>query len=157
MTDKVQKIREEVERLMYGFNLEADIASCEDAETEELANIKYQLCKKILDYIDKVQEETVSEELTDEIKLWLKQWSENEMEWSREDIWDTAEHFANWQKQQIMKDAVLCGVDGWFINNKRNCRKNGRFHKYYVSTITHDKPLPMENGKDYRLITIKED
>lgn len=64
---------------------------------------------------------------------------------------------AQWQKQQMMKDSVLCGVDGWFINNKRNCRKNGRFHKYYVSTITHDKPLPMENGKDYRLIIIKED
>lgn len=63
---------------------------------------------------------------------------------------------ANWQREQMMKDSVLCGVDGWFINNKRNCRKNGRFHKYYVSTITHDKPLPMENGKDYRLIVIKK-
>jgi len=28
---------------------------------------------------------------------------------------------ANWHKQQIMKEAVLCGSDGWFINNKRNC------------------------------------
>lgn len=46
------------------------------------------------------EKEPVSKELTDEIKSWLKQWSENEMEWSREDIWDTAEHFANWQKQQ---------------------------------------------------------
>ncbi len=64
---------------------------------------------------------------------------------------------AKWKEQQMIKDSVLCGVDGWFINNKRNCRKNGRFHKYYVSTITHDKPLPMENGKDYRLIVIKED
>ena len=61
MTDKVQKIREEVEKLMYGFNLEADIASCEDSETEKLANIKYQLCKKILEYIDSLQEEPVSD------------------------------------------------------------------------------------------------
>ena len=64
---------------------------------------------------------------------------------------------ARWQYERIMKDSVLCGGDGWFINNKRNCRKNGRFHKYYESTITHDKPLPMENGKDYRLIVIKGD
>ena len=63
MADKVQKIRKEVERLMYGFNLEADIASCEDAETEKLSDIKYQLCKKILGYIDKVQEEPVIEGL----------------------------------------------------------------------------------------------
>lgn len=61
MTDKVQKIREEVEKLIYGFNLEADIASCEDAEAEKFADIKYQLCKKILDYIDEVQKEPVSE------------------------------------------------------------------------------------------------
>lgn len=70
---------------------------------------------------------------------------------------DAIEYGMRLQKEQMMKDSVLCGVDGWFINNKRNCRKNGRFYKYYESTITHDKPLPMENGKDYRLITIKED
>lgn len=69
---------------------------------------------------------------------------------------DAIEYGMKLQKEQMMKDSVLCGVDGWFINNKRNCRKNGRFYKYYESTITHDKPLPMENGKDYRLITIKE-
>ena len=68
--DKVQKIREEVERLMYGFNLEADIASCEDTEIEKLANIKYQLCKKILDYIDKVQKEPVSEDLEAAAEEW---------------------------------------------------------------------------------------
>lgn len=64
MTDKVQKVREEVERLMYGFNLEADIASCEDAETEKLADIKCQLCKKILEYIDSLQEEPQVKEST---------------------------------------------------------------------------------------------
>ena len=63
MADKVDKIRQEVEKLMYGFNLEADIASCEDAEAEKLANIKYQLCKKILEYIDSIQDEPISENL----------------------------------------------------------------------------------------------
>ena len=63
MTDKVQKIRKKVEKLMYGFNLEADMASCENGETEKIADIKYQLCKKILEYIDSLQEETVSEDL----------------------------------------------------------------------------------------------
>jgi len=102
MTDKVQKIREEVERLMYGFNLEADIASCEDAETEKFADIKYQLCKKILDYIDKAQEEPVSEDLeeaaiqfatdtvtgkVDVVKqgsfFWGAQWKERQFEKNR--------------------------------------------------------------------------
>ena len=71
MTDKVQKIREEVEKLMYGFNLEADIASCEDAGAEKLADIKYQLCKKILEYIDSLQEEPVSEDLEEAAKHYL--------------------------------------------------------------------------------------
>ena len=61
MTDKVEKIRQEVEKLVYSFNLEADIASCEDAEAEKLANIKYQLCKKILEFIDSIQDEPISE------------------------------------------------------------------------------------------------
>ena len=61
--DKVQKIRKKVEKLMYGFNLEADIASCENAETEKIADIKYQLCKKILEYIDSLQEEHVDGDL----------------------------------------------------------------------------------------------
>ena len=108
--------------------------------------------------IHALQEEPVSEDLEQAIDTYLATYFGGEKE--KQDwpyLKKMAIHFAEWQKQQIMKDSVLCGVDGWFINNKRNCRKNGRFYKYYESTITHDKPLPMENGKDYRLITIKED
>jgi hypothetical protein len=62
------QIMKEVERLMYGYNLEADIASCENAEAEKLANIKYQLCKKILERIDSLQEEPASEDLEEAIE-----------------------------------------------------------------------------------------
>ena len=58
-----EKVKAKIEQLMYGFNLEADIASCENVETEKLANIKYQVCKKILEYIDSLQEEPVSDDL----------------------------------------------------------------------------------------------
>lgn len=64
---------------------------------------------------------------------------------------------AKWQKEQMIKKAVTCGGDGWFINCKRNGRKNGKFHKYYQSTITHDKPLMMDGGTKYKLIIIKEE
>jgi hypothetical protein len=102
MTDKVQKIREKVERLMYGFNLEADIASCEDSEAEKLADIKYQLCKKILEYIDSLQEESVSEDLEKVAELYtlddsIKPWRSL-----------TKEAFiagARWQKQQTISKA----------------------------------------------------
>lgn len=102
-------------------------------------------------------QEPISDDLEEAIDTYLATYFGSEKEkrdWPF--LKKMAIHFAQWQKEQLMKDSVLCGVDGWFINNKRNCRKNGRFYKYYESTITHDKPLPMENGKDYRLITIKE-
>ena len=104
MTDKVQKIREEVERLMYGFNLEADIASCEDAETEKLANIKYQLCKKILDHIDKVQEEPVSEDLNTAAKEYANNITKKigyRLQLRRAVCFG-----ANWQKEKMMKEAI---------------------------------------------------
>ena len=75
--------------------------------------------------------------------------TENYLQAYKEGIKDTI--------QQLMKDSVLCGGDGWFINNKRTCRQKGRFHKYYVSTISHDKPLPMDNGKNYKLIVIEDE
>ncbi len=102
MTDKVQKIREEVEKLMYGFNLEADIASCEDAKTEKLANIKYQLCKKILEYIDTMQEETASEDLGDYINELSKQFPEV----SFAKLSRIAVSVSRWQRNQDTKNKL---------------------------------------------------
>ena len=105
MADKIQKIRGEVERLMYGFNMEADIASCEDAETEKLADIKYQLCKKILGYIDKVQEEPESEELDKEIDRYF---NTEGIPVTEDALRETARYFANWQRDQILnRNATL--------------------------------------------------
>ena len=112
--DKVQKIREKVERLMYGFNLQADIASCEDAETEKLANIKYQLCKKILEYIDTMQEEPVSDDLEKEFD---DIYDKLEKEYARKTglagyrkgynfCLKIARHFANWQAEQFEKNRL---------------------------------------------------
>ena len=109
------------------------------------------------------KEETVNEELEDFAKRQADEFAEREYEVDSYDRGYLSKGYywgckagAQWQKEQMLKDSVLCGGDGWFINGKRNCRKNGRFHKYYVSTITHDKELPMKNGKDYRLVVIKE-
>ena len=89
------------------------------------------------------EKEPISKELTDEIKLWFKQWSENEMEWSREDIWDTAEHFANWQKQQMMKDAITGQLE------------NG--DDYLRIKCLSASCRPQDDGKLIKFIIIKED
>ena len=64
MTDKVQKIREEVERL-YNQSL-ADENRQADRGLERAANVSYgksKACKELLSFIDSLQEEPVSEEL----------------------------------------------------------------------------------------------
>ena len=166
MIDKVQKIREEVERLMYGFNLEADIASCEDAETEELANIKYQLCKKILDYIDKVQEEPVSENLGYYINELSKQFPDV----SFAKLSRIAVRVAKWQEKQdqstieLAEDhAMLAGmnkmeqqimakaIDGEVLENY-----DGKVLKY-DDLILDEKLSNFKVFDKVKIIVIKED
>ena len=149
MTDKeeLDAIRAKLERRISVFS---------KCSPETFIPIRIDEYRKLLYMVEKHLKDTTSDDLEGEINRYLSTLStskDNGIVFCEK----MARHFAAWQKQQMMKDSVLCGVDGWFINNKRNCRKNGRFYKYYESTITHDKPLPMENGKDYRLITIKED
>ena len=95
--------------------------------------------------------EPVSEGLTDEIKSWLKQWSEDEMEWSREDIFDTAEHFAKWQKEQIMAKAVEGDITFDYY---------GDDDKTY-GCIAHDsfclEDFGLEDRDKVKVIVIKED
>lgn len=103
--DKVQKIRKEVERLMYGFNLEADIASCENAEIEKFADTNYQLCKKILEYIDEVQKQHISEDFEKEIQTTIKM--VKYLDLSSDDIVSfCAHHYSKWQKEQLMKNTI---------------------------------------------------
>lgn len=45
----------EIEKLMYGFNLESDIASTGECFNEEVADAKYQLCKLILSFINNLE------------------------------------------------------------------------------------------------------
>jgi len=108
MTDK-EKIKAKIEQLMYGFNLEADIASYEDVETEKLANIKYQVCKKILEYIDSMQEESVSEELEEAAEVDFICRCENHifgMNFHKPDMISAFKAGANWKERQFEKNRL---------------------------------------------------
>lgn len=157
--EKIKKlIREMMDQEMENYKDAVSLGT----QDETSAPVVYTMLQVLLTKIEKMPNEPANEDLEKEVyeHLWKGRMGADVSKpiyFSYDELLAVARHFAAWQKQQMMKDSVLCGVDGWFINNKRNCRKNGRFYKYYESTITHDKPLPMENGKDYRLITIKED
>ena len=152
MTDKIQKIRKKVEKLMYGFNLEADIASCEDAETEKLADIKYQLCKKILDYIDEVQKEPVSEDLKKAAEDYgIRQGAELKP--------FAIKYFkagAKWQKEQMMKNAVdnTCMVIGK-VDDHINVRI-GVFEKPHEIWHCKCDTSKFKIGDKVKVIVIKE-
>lgn len=81
MTDKVQKIREEVERIQL--------------------YTQSGVLKQILDFIDSLREEPVGEELEEAANAYIS--NENNYSHSRTDTFKAG---ARWQKKQMMKDAV---------------------------------------------------
>lgn len=102
MTDKVQKIRDEVERLFKHVK---------DSNFESDSGAFYYL-KDLLDYIDSLQEEPVSNDLKVALEDYAYQVAYDlSHDWLKENAtWDEVETAvklgAQWQKQQLMKDAV---------------------------------------------------
>ena len=104
MTDKVQKIREEVERLIN-----------QKDENKYLGIVLILELKKVLSFIDSLQEEPVSEELEEACDSYYDEtWDEHGgramVVDGCHDIWfpshatdDFFKAGANWQKQQIKK------------------------------------------------------
>ena len=178
MTDKVQKIRGLIERLMYGFNLEADIASCEDTETEKLADIKYKLCKKILEYIDSLQEEPVSEELEEaadnalsnvlntheivNVRSCLEMFRFG-AKWQREQDQSTielAEEHAmlagmEKMKEQMMTKSIEAVVSQVPCSNEIILYNPSSVDKYYLPQEMNK--LGLNKGDKVKLVIIKED
>lgn len=64
--NKVELILKEIERLMHAYNLEADIASAEDKDDENIAIAKYNVCANLREFINSLPEEHETE-----LKGWL--------------------------------------------------------------------------------------
>ena len=105
-----EKIRAEIERLIEinktknGFPAGINCA------------IRIEAYETLLPFLDTLEEEPVGEELEKEIeKTWLEYECYNEdydkvaeMRWN--EFENVARHFAEWQKEQMLKDAVEGGV-----------------------------------------------
>lgn len=102
MTDK-EIIKAEIERLKEENSIglsEYDAGFC---------NAVGETCRKLLSFINSLPEEPVSEDLTEEFNRFLdneegmpRMWHPDEqLEWGK----DIARHFAQWQREQMMKDA----------------------------------------------------
>ena len=136
MTDKVQKIRE----FLVGI-AEADGVNTILAKAIE---------KKILPYIDSMQEEPVNEDLEEIIDAYLATYWGGEKE--KKDwpfLKKMAIHFAKWQKEQMMKGAIDVTV-----------KENADGFPYVQSTIEmydYVAGMPLaKKGDKYKVVLIKE-
>lgn len=114
MNEQVKKIRDEIERLKKKL-LDHIIIQSDFSYAQRCA---HQL-NKIIRFIDALQEEPVSEDLEKEIDRWSKKQYYNDSEKCVFAV--VARHFAEWQKQHMMKDAVdaTIPIHGqiWIDNN----------------------------------------
>ena len=77
-------------------------------------------CERMLTIINAIKEEFTSDELTSEIQRWREHYikvKEYGLQIDLRDVEAIANHFANWQKQQMKKDAVETIVKG-YVNGK---------------------------------------
>lgn len=166
MTDK-QKIRAEIESRMKtcveGFNICPSTAF----------GSKIDSYKALLSFIDSLPEEPVSEGIENELErfayslphsadgFWPKDIDCKSVEartkygvhhcWSYEQVMNIARHFAEWQKEQLMKDALNCSII---------IHPNDRFANYSISAYVpplHPASTYISNGDKVKIIIIKED
>ena len=111
----------------------------------------YNALKSVLYFIKSKEREPENEDLKEEIKNFLDQtgapfyWAgeEEQLEW----VEIIAQHFADWQKRQIMKDAQECKVIEYYDRDICN----------YLTEIPHSVPDYLKDGDKVKLIIIKED
>lgn len=137
MTDKVQKIREEVVRIhkllpvMDGDNISVNYAD--------------RICTTLEMYIDTLQEEPVSEDLGEYISELSKQFPEV----SFAKLSRIAVRVANWQKQQMMAKAVDIEV-----------KEDAGGYPYIpqIELYDYDNDVPLAKAREkVKVIVIKED
>lgn len=108
---KYKLIKEEIERRI---NVCEKYSQLNLTESTRIGNHAQLLeLRELKDFIDSHPEEPASEDLEEEFNRFLdeegvpRMWhSDEQMEWGM----DIARHFAEWQKQQMMKDAVVTEV-----------------------------------------------
>lgn len=81
----------EIDKFMYGANLEADIASTGECFNEKIAEAKYQLCKQIKDKINTLE--------VKEADTWHLQ--------EKEDIYDAVKDWSLHTFVCVMKDGTI--------------------------------------------------
>jgi len=145
MTDR-EKIKAELEK-RYKTNLLGSHSAFRNGKCEAF--------RELLSFINNLPEEPVSEDLTEEFNRFLnnvegmpRMWHPDEqLEWGK----DIARHFAQWQREQMMKEAVPAEA-------VLNYYGNGEKEYYSVANEEVDgEKYGLRDGKKVKLIIVKEE
>ena len=128
--DELQIIIAMIERQMYDYNLKADIGSTGEVFDEKVEDAKYQVCKEILSFVKSLQKESVNDDLEKVAENYANKHSvllgfdcDSEPIQTGTDIKNAVIYGAQWQKQQMMKDAVEATIpihgQIWIENNTK--------------------------------------
>ena len=144
MTDKVQKIKQEIERRIKEGSSKNDISEGALA------------LDSLLDFIDSLPEEsgcevnftTKNEDLEEEIDRYYSDWQFDD-DTIYKDMRDICRHFAEWQKHQMMKDAVETTiVNDW---------QYGKDPDHAIIPAIHQRIEGFNIGDRVKIIIVKED
>lgn len=154
MTDKVQKIREEVERII---NQRLNLLNGDYFDLREETN---GFTNEIIDTIDSLQKEPISEELEKEIDKFFKDWGTDEINGGQyginldiRELKDIARHFANWQKEQMLAN----GKSGTVQKDNQAILDNGTYIDLDPSMQLKPSFEGLKKGDRIKVIIIKED
>ena len=168
MSDKVQLIKEEIERLDNKYRELRVSGTTQQAKESDLV---VHVLLQISNFIDSLPEESASEDLEEEVNNWRhnhfhgrrdKDASGEYLE--RESQLDLARHFAEWQKQKDFEELLKSDMSKF-----KECYEKGRFDMReemmknaieVVVTNTSFIPLPkldIKAGDKVKIIIVKED
>lgn len=138
MTDKVQKIRKEVERLKE--IAEYNLLHCKMDRSAWIQQAS--VCTKLLSFINSMQEDSVSEDLEEEALVYAAT-GEISLEGKLvidEEIYETFKAGANWQKEKLMMNNAIT-AEYWDNSLMLDAEMRGKY----------------SDGNKVKLIIIKED
>lgn len=147
----IEKLRQKIENSIKAFEFNGGIY--DSYEAGELS--AYQ---EILNIIDSLPEEKPSEDLNNEIKKFIEEYGYERGE-DKLLIAIVARHFANWQKEQMLKDAVEGEVCGR-VYDHINVRFADGVCKYLEPKNISHIPADVSKykvGDKVRIIIVKED
>lgn len=134
----IEKIRQEIERL------KAENRNIRCQHNENYCIGYDDAFNDLLPVIDSLPEEKLSEDLNDEIKKFIEEYG-YERDEDKLLIAIVARHFAEWQKEQMMKDAV---------EGEIQMRYSGSLCAKTIRVINEDK---FKLGDKVKIIIVKED